>query len=132
MSEVVDVQLLPLTVPNNLGDRVKPDYDQIFRPPPLIHRIEGKRYGRQFLHDNYPSEWFKYNRNMKKANKWLEHSINHCPQEIGETKREWLRRNCTLKIAENDTMEPLVFQGLSMTWEVEHIVTHLVEKLDQR
>jgi hypothetical protein len=28
-------------------------------------------------------------------------------------------------------MEPLIFYGVSMTWQVEDIVTHLIEKIDQ-
>jgi len=43
-----------------------------------------------------------------------------------------LKRICYLKIAENDTVETLIFYGVSMTWEVEDIVEHLVEKIDQK
>lgn len=131
MSQVREMQCIPQAVPRDLGERIIPEYDQIFKPPPLIHRPKGKKYGRSFLQAHYASEWFKYNRNMKKANQWLEYSLEESPQQDGETKRDWLRRICSMKIAENDVMEPLIFYGVSMTWQVEDIVTHLIEKIDQ-
>jgi len=45
MSEVANIVLILETGHNNLGERIIPDYNQIFRPPPLIHRLEGKKYG---------------------------------------------------------------------------------------
>lgn len=123
--------------------KVVPDYNQIFKAPPRKWRDVGKLYGRKFAAKFYASEWVKYNNNMKKANRWLYEALETSSKNDGETKREWLRRICGRKMEEEKVateegrhdprlhMEVLNFGSTTLSWQLNEIVEHLVERLDQ-
>lgn len=80
---------------------------------------------------------------MKKANLWLYKALESSLQQNRETKKDWLRRLSSVKIAqEKDAkergkfdaklhMEALVFGGTCLVWQLEEIVAHQVERLQQ-
>ncbi|MCO5591016.1 hypothetical protein L7F22_044992 [Adiantum nelumboides] len=101
-------------------------YEQVFRPPPPMHRDAEKLYGRKFLLRHHPDQYRVLLSNYGEVGKWFAKV-----DSIGDLRNNLERKNHVLSIIRDkiNNLKDIVIDGAFYPWKEEDIYSWCIKSL---